>query len=57
MINITNLEKEIEILRERLYYLLSIKRFTDTSVVTCSQELDKLLVEYEKLGFRPKGAA
>jgi hypothetical protein len=47
MINILILKKNIEKLREKLYFLLSVKEPTDTSVVKCSQELDKLIVEYE----------
>lgn len=41
--------ENIEKLRNLLYNLLtSNKRLTDKSVVDCSQQLDKLLVEYEK---------
>lgn len=39
----------IEKLRNLLYNLLtSNKRLTDENIVDCSQQLDKLLVEYEK---------
>lgn len=41
--------ENIEKLRNLLYNLLtSNKSLTDKSVVDCSQQLDRLLVEYEK---------
>lgn len=40
--------ENIEKLRNLLYSLASNKRLTDQSVVDCSQQLDKLLIEYEK---------
>lgn len=43
------LKDNIEKLRNLLYNLLkSNKRLTDENVVVCSQQLDRLLVEYEK---------
>lgn len=44
----TDLRNNIESLREKLCLLLENKELTDIEVVICSQELDKLLVEYEK---------
>lgn len=42
-----NLKKNIEETRRELYFLLDSKKPTDSSVVICSQKLDKLLVKYE----------
>jgi hypothetical protein len=42
-----NLKKNIEEMRRELYFLLDSKELTDSSVVICSQKLDKLLVKYE----------
>ena len=47
--NILVLVEKIEGLRVSLYNLIgSNKQLTDKSVVDCSQELDKLLSEYER---------
>jgi len=43
------LKEKIEFIREVLLKLISYKELTDNSVVNCSQELDTLLTEYEKL--------
>jgi len=43
------LKEKIEFIREALLKLISYKELTDNSVVNCSQELDGLLTEYEKL--------
>jgi len=43
------LKEKIELIREILVKLISSKDLTDKSVVNCSQELDNLLTEYEKL--------
>lgn len=43
-----NLENKIESLREKLHSLIRDKELTDNEVVFCSQELDSLLVQYEK---------
>jgi hypothetical protein len=40
--------ENIEKLRHLLYNLTSNEHLTDKKVVDCSQQLDKLLVEYEK---------
>lgn len=42
-------EEKIESLRQILYSLLSSRKLTDHMVVVYSQELDKLIVEYEHL--------
>lgn len=47
-INISILTEKIEKLRTMLYNLInSNKQLTDNKIVDCSQELDKLLSEYE----------
>lgn len=43
-----NLTDKIERVREKLRQLILNKKLTDTQVVFCSQELDKLLSEYNK---------
>lgn len=48
----TELINNIESLRERLYLLLQNRDLTDIRVVVCSQELDRLLVQYEKKEMR-----
>lgn len=45
----SNLIIIIEELRERLNKLVIYKKLTDEEVVFCSQELDMLLVKYEKI--------
>ena len=44
----TDLINNIESLRGKLVLLLENKELTDIEVVICSQELDKLLSQYEK---------
>ncbi|MDD3224259.1 MAG: aspartyl-phosphate phosphatase Spo0E family protein [Clostridium sp.] len=42
-----NLEKKIEIIREKLNNMLKNEdKLTRTSIINVSQELDKLIVEY-----------
>lgn len=43
-----DLRDKIERLREQLCFLLLSKELTDIEVVNCSQELDKLIVQYQK---------
>ena len=43
-----DLRNNIESLRERLCRLIETKELTDSQVVVCSQQLDELLVQYEK---------
>lgn len=47
--NVNKLSENIDLLRTLLYSLLSKKSPTDKHVVNCSQELDKLIVEYQKI--------
>lgn len=48
-LNIVMLIEKIEKLRSSLYNLIiNDRQLTDKSVVDCSQQLDKLLSEYEK---------
>ena len=44
----TDLIYNIESLRDKLALLLENKELTDIEVVICSQELDELIVQYEK---------
>lgn len=48
MMTMTDLENDINSLREQLYFLLLSKKTTDSEVLIFSEKLDKLLVEYEK---------
>lgn len=41
------LSEKIEKLRTYLHSLINSKQLTDKSVVSCSQQLDELLTEYE----------
>jgi hypothetical protein len=45
-----DLRDNIERLREQLCFLILSKELIDIEVINCSQELDKLLVEYLKQG-------
>lgn len=59
-LNLQILIERIEKLRILLYNLInSNKQLTDKSVIDCSQQLDKLLSEYEncKKSIKPKDAA
>lgn len=59
-LNIQMLLEKIEKLRNLLYILISSnKQLTDTTIVDCSQQLDKLLSEYEKYkkDLKPRDAA
>lgn len=53
----SNLKSSIEILRKKLHFLILYKELTDDEVVICSQELDKLLVKYEKNKFKVRDKA
>ncbi|RII35496.1 aspartyl-phosphate phosphatase Spo0E family protein [Clostridium chromiireducens] len=44
----TNLENNIENLRNELYKLLDANKLTNIKIVTISQRLDELIVEYSK---------
>ena len=41
--------KELESLRTILHFLLDFKKPTDKMVVSCSQQLDEIIVEYQKI--------
>lgn len=49
---INDILETIENLREILHFLIINKELTDIQVVLCSQELDKLLIHYEKKNFK-----
>lgn len=46
--NLKELEIEITRLKENLYMLIQHNDLTDYDVVRCSEELDKLILEYQK---------
>jgi len=46
-IKIRLLKERIEYIRDRLVNLINSRALTDIEVVDCSQQLDKLLTEYE----------
>ncbi|WP_055665711.1 aspartyl-phosphate phosphatase Spo0E family protein [Desnuesiella massiliensis] len=48
------LPTKIKLLRKALHILLLLKSPTNKYVVKCSQELDKLIVEYQKSIIKPK---
>ncbi|AKA68613.1 MULTISPECIES: aspartyl-phosphate phosphatase Spo0E family protein [Clostridium] len=48
-IDLKILDLEINYLKETLYMLLNCKEITNTDVIECSEELDKLILEYEKI--------
>jgi|GEM_PF-2801084 len=49
-LNIVKIIKKIDKLRKKLNNLVdSDRQLTDKKVVDCSQKLDKLLTEYEKI--------
>ena len=42
-------KKQLEILRMALHLLLNFKKPTDKIVVSCSQQLDEVIVKYHKI--------
>ncbi|MGV8979837.1 Spo0E family sporulation regulatory protein-aspartic acid phosphatase [Clostridium sp.] len=42
------LKRELESLRSILHFLLNFNKPTDKIVVTCSQQLDEVIVKYHK---------
>ncbi|WP_206154863.1 aspartyl-phosphate phosphatase Spo0E family protein [Clostridium muellerianum] len=48
-INLKILDLQINYLKETLYVLLKCKELTNQDVVKCSEKLDKLILEYERL--------
>jgi len=43
------IKRELESLRMILHFLLNFKKPTDKIVVTCSQQLDEVIVRYQKV--------
>ncbi|MGH4139804.1 Spo0E family sporulation regulatory protein-aspartic acid phosphatase [Clostridium sp.] len=43
------LKRELESLRTILHFLLNFKKPTDKLVVSCSQQLDEVIVRYQKV--------
>ncbi|MBU3144741.1 aspartyl-phosphate phosphatase Spo0E family protein [Clostridium sp. CF012] len=43
------IRRELESLRMLLHFLLNFKNPTDKIVVSCSQQLDEVIVKYEKV--------
>ena len=43
------INKELELLRTILHFLLNFKKPTDKIVVSCSQQLDGVIVKYQKV--------
>ena len=43
------INKELESLRALLHFLLNFKKPTDKIVVSCSQQLDEIIVKYQKV--------
>jgi len=48
-IKLTIIKKEIESLRIILHFLLNYNEPTDKIVVSCSQQLDEIIVKYQKI--------
>lgn len=42
------IKKELESLRTILHFLLSFKKPTDKIVISCSQQLDEVIIKYQK---------
>lgn len=49
--------KELESLRTILHFLLNFKKPTDKMVVSCSQQLDEIIVKYQKVKASSKKVA
>jgi len=43
------IKRELESLRAILHFLLNFKKPTDKLVVSCSQQLDEIIVKYHKV--------
>ncbi|MFT5871755.1 MAG: hypothetical protein ACI8WT_000675 [Clostridium sp.] len=56
-IKLTIIKKEVESLRAILHFLLNFNKPTDKIVVTCSQQLDEVIVKYHKFKTTSKKAA
>ncbi|MCB2292482.1 aspartyl-phosphate phosphatase Spo0E family protein [Clostridium algoriphilum] len=51
------INKELESLRAILHFLLNFKKPTDKMVVSCSQQLDEVIVKYQKVKATSKKVA
>lgn len=51
------INKELESLRTLLHFLLNFKKPTDKMVVSCSQQLDVVIVKYQKVKATSKKVA
>jgi len=51
------INKELESLRAILHFLLNFKKPTDKIVVSCSQQLDEVIVKYQKVKATSKKVA
>ena len=51
------IKKELESLRMVLHFLLNFKKPTDKMVVSCSQQLDEVIVRYQKIKATSKKVA
>ena len=51
------INKELESLRTLLHFLLNYKKPTDKMVVCCSQQLDEIIVKYQKVKATSRKAA
>lgn len=56
-IKLNIIKKELESLRAILHFLLNFKKPTDKLVVSCSQQLDVVIVKYQKVKAISKKAA
>ena len=48
-IKLNIIKKELESLRIILHFLLNFRQPTDKIVLTCSQQLDEVIVKYQKV--------
>jgi len=56
-IKLNIIKKELESLRMLLHFLLNFKKPTDKMVVSCSQQLDVVIVKYQKVKATSKKVA
>ena len=51
------IKKELESLRTILHFLLNFKKPTDKIVISCSQQLDEVIIKYQKFQATSKKVA
>ncbi|WP_281418791.1 aspartyl-phosphate phosphatase Spo0E family protein [Clostridium lacusfryxellense] len=51
------IKRELESLRMILHFLLNFKKPTDKIVVSCSQQLDEVIVKYQRIKATSKRVA